>query len=302
MPHLASVAIRFMRGPLAPLLARRMAPAPPADMGSLRLAADDSGEASSELWYRSFSGALQVRNVVRPSLTPILPDTDARTGAAMIVLPGGGFDVLEFENEGLDVARFLAEHGICAYVLKYRLTATPVDDKKFIRHVLSTLLRFIETPTTRLPVLPYAAADAISALAAVRSDADRLGVDRNKVGLIGFSAGAITALAATLAAEDGDGPNALGYIYGPMEAVDVPSPAPPLFVSIARNDGIFTIPEHDLTSGWRKSGAEAQLHVYASGGHGYGLGKPENASRAMRSDLRDWLVELGYAAPPVDLT
>ena len=89
-----------------------------------------------EDWFRQ-NGSLQVRNVREATLTPFLPPKSANTGAAVIVAPGGAFLGLAIEEEGFRVARWLADHGIAAFVLKYRLLPTPADPAVFRREVVA---------------------------------------------------------------------------------------------------------------------------------------------------------------------
>jgi hypothetical protein len=109
-----------------PPLTRSPAPAEP---GAIPLYGKDTpGTASTEIWGRMGPRNFMVRNVTRPTLTPFLPKPGKANGAAVIVAPGGAFMGLAITHEGWDVARALADRGITAFVLKYRLIRTPADD------------------------------------------------------------------------------------------------------------------------------------------------------------------------------
>mgnify|MGYP006175855449 CR=1 FL=1 len=86
----------------------------------------DADSKANEAWHRQY-GSVFVRNVDRATLTPFLPDPAKATGTAVIVAPGGGFRALSMQNEGWEVARALADRGVAAFVLKYRLQRTPDD-------------------------------------------------------------------------------------------------------------------------------------------------------------------------------
>jgi hypothetical protein len=90
------------------------------------------GATAPEAWHRQY-GSMFARNVTVATLRPFLPDPSKATGAAVIVAPGGGFRTLSMENEGWNVARALADKGVAAFVLKYRLNQTPADLDAFAR-------------------------------------------------------------------------------------------------------------------------------------------------------------------------
>ena len=90
------------------------------------------GATAPESWHSQY-GSMFARNVTVATLRPFLPDPSKATGAAVIVAPGGGFRTLSMENEGWDVARALADKGVAAFVLKYRLNQTPADLDAFAR-------------------------------------------------------------------------------------------------------------------------------------------------------------------------
>src|SRR5215207_5076367 len=90
------------------------------------------GAKNSESWHSQY-GSRFARNVTVATLTPFLPDPAKASGAAVVVAPGGGFRTLSMENEGWNVARALAERGVAAFVLKYRLNQTPADLDAFAR-------------------------------------------------------------------------------------------------------------------------------------------------------------------------
>ena len=240
---------------------------------------------------------LVVRNITRPTLTPVLPSPEKATGAAVIVAPGGAFMMLSMENEGWRVARALADCGVAAFVLKYRLLPTPADDGAFIASMVRTMGPAISGKGA-LPKIedPVSTQDALAALALVRAQAGQWGVDPHRVGVIGFSAGAITTLNAVLAAGPGEGPDWFGYIYGPMTAVNVPADAPPMFAALAMDDPLFGNGEFGIASAWQKAHRKVELHVYQQGSHGFGLGRPGTTTTLMLDQFTAWLAMQGFLA------
>lgn len=243
----------------------------------------------SEVWFQT-AGDRFVRNVTQPTITPYLPEKGKATGSAAIVAPGGAFMALAIDHEGVGVARWLAAHGIAAFVLKYRLLTTPVDqqaaEQEMQRRVMESMRNPSQAPTIENP---DAAADALRAIAVVRGEAARWGIDPRRVGIIGFSAGAMTALQAGIASEPEARPSFVGYIYGPQNAVSVPAHAPPLFDALAWDDQLFRTNGFALAEEWKKSRTPIELHAYQSGGHGFGIGLAGTTSTEVLPQFELWL-------------
>jgi Esterase/lipase len=221
----------------------------------------------------------------------MLPDPAKATGAAVIVLPGGGFMALSMDHEGYKVGRWLADRGIAAFVLKYRLIPTPPDDRaamQFMAQRLAAAVRGTE-PGAKLEK-PEVTDDALAALRLVRERAGGWGVDPAKVGMIGFSAGAMTALNVVRATPPGEGPAFFGYIYGPQDAVAVPAGAPPLFDAIAMDDPLFPTRGFGIVEAWRAAKRPVELHAYQKGYHGFGgLGRPGTSTTLLMEEFHSWL-------------
>ncbi len=239
----------------------------------------------------SSGGGHVLRNVTAPTLTPFLPDPVKATGTAVIIAPGGAFMMLSIDQEGNDVARWLAARGVAAFVLKYRLEHTPSNQALFAMDLGAKILRLTHRSTPDLPKLPgedAAVADGFQAMRLVKRQAAKFGIDPARIGFMGFSAGAI--VTAHLATEyDADTrPAFVAPIYG-LIAINrpIPSDAPPLFAAIASDDPFFGENTTQLYTAWRKAGRPAELHVFDKGGHGYGM-KPQGTS----SD--HWIDEFGW--------
>lgn len=265
------------------------------------------GATASEAWHSQY-GSMFARNVTVATLRPFLPDPSKATGAAVIVAPGGGFRTLSMENEGWNVARALAAKGVAAFVLKYRLNQTPADFDTFAR------------PSPPRPASPPAGtppggappatrpapgnmadriapqiADANAAFALIRANAAKWHVDPDRIGMIGFSAGAMLTMATTLNSHDAK-PAFIGSIYGGMSAVDVPADAPPLFAAIAADDPLFPV-NFGLIENWRKANRPVELHYYEQGGHGFGMYPKETTSTGWFDAFVKWIGMHGYLKP-----
>lgn len=289
---------------ISPEMLAEMAPLPeiipaPADPDALPLyGARTPGSAKSEIWSKQGDN-VGVRNVTRPTLTPVLPDPAKATGAAVIVAPGGGFTSLSMELEGHQVARVLASRGIAAFVLKYRLIRTPIDEGEArifsVKRIVSAMAANDGGASLRNA---ESTEDGLAALQMVRSNAAKWNIDPSRVGMIGFSAGAMTSLATALAPQAEARPSFVGYIYGPQNPVVVPVDAPPLFNAIALDDQIFPSMGFPIVEAWHKAKRPVELHAYGQGGHGFGLGAPGTTPTLMIDEFVAWLAMLGVLNRP----
>lgn len=264
----------------------------PAQPDAIELGTGLPPDASApETWHREY-GSMFARNVSTATLTPFLPDPAAATGTAVIVAPGGGFLSLSMENEGWDVARALADRGVAAFVLKYRLRPTPEDLHGFaaaIREMLAgPLPAHRHDPETALRALDLQVADARAAFALVRRRASEWAVDPERVGMVGFSAGAMLTVATALVGEEAR-PAFLGDIYGPLTAFEVPADAPPLFIALAADDGLMDARGFPLVESWRAAGRPVELHFYERGGHGFGMYPKATTSTDWFGSFVSWM-------------
>jgi acetyl esterase/lipase len=261
---------------------------------AMPLYAEATGSPSTEIWDKMGNGERVVRNVTRPMLTPVLPEPGKATGAAVLVAPGGGFAMLSMDNEGWPVAKWLADHGIAAFVLKYRLLPTPADEATHNRQSMETIAKAMSgkggPPEIKAPL---ATQDAIAALKLVRANSAKWGVDPSRVGMIGFSAGAMMSLRAVLQGSGAERPNFFGYIYGPMDGVTVPAEAPPMFAALAMDDALFGGRGFGIVEAWKKAGRPVELHAYEQGNHGYGMGRPGTTTTMMMPEFYAWLEARG---------
>jgi dienelactone hydrolase len=271
----------------------------PAEPDAIPLYGDKTpGSASTEVWSLNGGTWLGVRNVTRPTLTPVLPKKGKATGAAVIVAPGGAFMGLAIGHEGWNVARALADRGIAAFVLKYRLIETPRDDAEAMRFMGQALMKEIGAPMDgALLRQTKAPDDARAALAMVRSNAAKWGVDPKRVGIIGFSAGAMTARRTALDGDPAGRPDFVGYIYGPQDAEAVPANAPPLFNAIALDDNLFPSKGFPIAAAWLAAKRPVEIHGYQTGNHGFGLGRAGTTHALMLGQFVTWLDMQGFLTP-----
>ena len=293
--HPASVSISFTRIPTLP------------EPDAIALYPQAVGSASTEVWDKIYFGFRVVRNVTHPTLTPFLPPAGKATGAAVVVVPGGGFTMVQMDIEGWGIAQWLAEHGVTAFVLKYRTRPTAPDEDVF----LAALNQEISQQGGSKPAppdadMPIASADAVAALRLIRGQSTKWGIDPSRVGMIGFSAGAMTTMATVLEASPVDRPAFFGYIYGPMDAVlpgsiygqneglVVPENAPPMFAALAMNDPAFGGKGFAIVDRWNKAGRPVELHAYQAGGHAFGMGLPGTTSTLVMPEFFAWMQFDGF--------
>jgi acetyl esterase/lipase len=251
----------------------------------------------SESWFL-LNGRPTVRNVATATLTPVLPPKGKANGAAVIVGSGGGFVMEFFEAEAMQPARWLAEHGVTTFVLKYRLDPTPVGMDAFKQAALARSAAAMAARakggadlTSPAPALK----DAQAAMRLVRARAAEWGIDPRRVAFLGFSAGAIMGVDLVRTAAMGTAPDLLAASYPSPAPTPTADDAPPLFVAIASGDELFGKQGYGLPDSWRRAGGVVELHVYEHGGHGFGLdGKPGTTSTGWNAALLGWLDAHGW--------
>ena len=234
-----------------------------------------------------------VKNINNPSLTVFLPPKEKATGAAVVICPGGGFRELVFGAEGVEPAKYFNNLGVAAFVLKYRL--------------------FRETNS------PYssenAREDGLRAMRVVRSHAAEWGVDTNRIGLVGYSAGGeiVSLTAFTENAGITNAPDAIDRasarpdfiveIYpGPLGVPAVlPANVPPAFLLCADDDRSHSVVTTSLLEKYRAAKVPAELHLYAKGGHGFNQGQRSKLASIHNwpDRLTDWLGDNNILDPAV---
>jgi len=256
---------------------------------------------ATESWFRQW-GEPMVRNVTTATLTPYLPDPAKANGTAVLVAPGGGFRWLSINNEGWKIAKALNAQGVAAFVLKYRLIPTPPTleglEQSMNRTMASVTPKDGEPPRPPRPDLSNQLADAEAAYAMIVARAKEWHVDTDRIGMMGFSAGAGLTMHCTLHSKT----MKLAFIapiYGGMGPVEVPKDAPPLFTAIAANDFLFG-GQFGLVKSWYDAGKPVEFHLYQDGGHGFGMGYPGHPTYWWFEVFTHWLDHNGYLKAKTD--
>jgi acetyl esterase/lipase len=232
---------------------------------------------------------IRLGNVSTPTVTVYRAPKDKDTGAAVVVFPGGGYNILAMDLEGTEVCEWLNSIGVNAFLLKYRVPKRAGLD----RHV---------------PALQ----DAQRAFGLVRAKASEFGIDPKRIGVLGFSAGGHLAAALTAsvgqrtypkvdeADEVSCRPDFSVLIYpayltlkdqgdkiNPETAVS--SNTPPAFLVMAENDPVRVENVLFYSIALKQAGVPFELHTYPQGGHGYGLRRTENPLTAWPERAAEWM-------------
>jgi len=234
-----------------------------------------------------------VSNVTKPTLTVYRPPKDKDTGAAVIICPGGAYAVLAWDLEGTEVADWLNSIGVTGIILKYRVPARP------------------DSPRYLPPLM-----DAQRAISLVRSKAKEWGIDPKRIGMLGFSAGGnLTAIASTHfdhraydAIDEIDNvscrPDFSVLIYPAwlvkegtdelVPEVHVSKQTPPAFFAHANDDPIKSDSSAAMYLALKHAGVSAELHIFASGGHGFGLRPTTQPCSHWPQQCEQWMRTTGF--------
>jgi acetyl esterase/lipase len=237
-----------------------------------------------------------VANVSQPTLTAYLPDPSVANGTALIIAPGGGFHLLSINNEGKDVAKWCVEHGIAAFVLRYRLVPTTRDATEEFFEKMQDQEKAVKD---MMPVIALAKADGLAAIEYVRQHAETYHVNPNQIGITGFSAGGTVAAAAafeyTTAANR---PDFSAPIYPALHVVNkekMPDSPMPMFIAVTSDDTFgFQTLSADLFKQWNSAGQPVELHIYEKGGHGFGMLQQSLPSDKWIDAFGEWMRSHGW--------
>ncbi|HSP29448.1 MAG TPA: alpha/beta hydrolase [Ilumatobacteraceae bacterium] len=257
----------------------------------------DGPAPGSENWtqgeQRYFSEALDtevITNVATPTITPVLPAAGLGNGGAVIIAPGGGYHVLSIQSEGFEVAERLAEHGISAFVLAYRLVQCEGDAVAEMAGKATGDFSALSTAMNQ--VAPLAAADAEAAVRLVRARADDFGIDPGRVGFMGFSAGGNVTVRVALTDDPAARPDFIAPIYATLSGIDLgvaPDGSGPMFLVAATDDELGLARDSiALYDTWRRARLPVELHLYARGGHGFGMRTQHLPSDRWIDRFLDW--------------
>ena len=248
----------------------------------------------SKLWNTEV-----VTNVTKPTLTVFKPAPGTANGTAIVVAPGGGFMALSITSEGTDVAKYLAAKGVTAFVLKYRLAHTGEDATQEFTDLFNDRQKFGEIVGK---VIPLSIADGQAAVTYVRQHASEWGISPDRVGIIGFSAGGTVAAGTAFHYAPDGKPAFVAPIYaaaGRLKDSTVPADAPPMFIVAATDDNLGLAPDSiALYEKWREAKKSVELHMYAKGGHGFGMHVHNIPTDHWIDRFADWLDLQGFLKQP----
>ena len=227
-------------------------------------------------------------NVARPTLTVFQPQAGTANGTAVVICPGGGFCMLCVNHEGYDVARYLTARGVTCFVLKYRLLQSETDNPMREAGEGGNFLEKVA------PIIKMALADGLAAMAHVRAHAQDYGVRPDRIGIMGFSAGGIVAASVAYNCTAETRPDFVAPVYLAHDLAikgdGVRGDAPPLFVVAATDDNFGLAPQSvAIYQAWVAAKRPAELHLYAKGGHGFGMIKQNLPCDTWSDRFADWL-------------
>ena len=232
-----------------------------------------------------------VLNVVDPVIIPYLPAPGTETGAAVLVCPGGGFYALSWNNEGTQVAQWLADHGIAAFILKYRVSYSG-DTMEDIQSVAdhnyggvprdeayqALAARNREKSAEMGDFRKFAHDDACTAIRYIRSHAKEYGINPDKIGMVGFSAGGALCLDVLYNHDASSKPDMVGCIYG-FRSADSGLPADPSPLFLAATQPEIPGRASDMYALWTSNNLPSEIHSFTDATHGFGYrpnGRAEN--------------------------
>lgn len=235
-----------------------------------------------------------VSNVTHPTLTLFKPDPALANGTSVVICPGGGFMALSIASEGTDVAKWLAAKGVTAFVLKYRIAHTGEDATQEFVDSFRDQKKFGEMIGR---VVPLSIADGLAAMAYVRKHAADWNLAGDRIGIMGFSAGGTVTAGVGFHYTPETRPAFIAPIYAAaaaMKGTAVPGDAPPIFLAAASDDSLHLAPDSvQLYNQWTGAQKSAELHMYAKGGHGFGMRKQGFPSDHWIERFGEWLDSQG---------
>src|SRR4051794_38678825 len=245
------------------------------------------------------NGNRMVRNVVTPTLTLYKPAAGKANGTSVIIAPGGAFRFLMVDYEGVDRARWLAERGITAFVLRYRVMHTPEEEAAMSRYLQDLNRTLASRDTTSENPPPYdelAEEDGRQAIRYVRQHAAEWSLDPHRIGIVGFSAGGGVVMGPVMQHDAASRPDFAAPIYPAYRsATPVPDDAPPLFIVIADDDKLISASSSArLFMAWHAAGKPAELHIFRRGDHGFGMKKQNRPSDRWIDLFYAWMESSGF--------
>jgi acetyl esterase/lipase len=299
-PTIFAIAFLYLASPLhaseKPRIVELWPGKPPEEPGTIGAELQRMSKQSVKTQVEITEPTRLITNVTKPTLTIYRPAKDKDTGAAVIICPGGGYWDLFWQIEGEEVARWLNTLGVTGIILKYRVPRR-ADEPKGV--------------PARRPLQ-----DAQRAVSLVRSKAKDWGIDPDRIGIIGFSAGGHLAIATATSFEkrtyeEQDAidkvscrpnfaiPVYSGYLKELLEkGMKVPAKTPPVFLAHGSEDLIST-PEHSalMYLALKRAGVSAELHIYARTAHDFGVRQSDRPYATWTQSCAHWMRDQGFLTP-----
>ena len=231
-----------------------------------------------------------VYNVTDPKLIVFEPDENAANGCGIIICPGGGFHFLAIDHEGTEIATRLVKLGITVFILQYRLvhitSGNPFDD-------MLTVPDKDAWDRESDPIIPLAVADGRNAISYLKNNASAMKLDPDRIGIMGFSGGGLVAAATAFGYTPGNRPDFVIPVYADIpETIQSPvlTDAPPAILFCTTDDE-FGFPAHHISmyNKWWRAHKSVELHLFAKGSHGFGIGNIMNTTGGWMGLLQRWL-------------
>lgn len=301
----------LLLGTLGYVLAQAPEPLSPDAAATFAIWPETPPGSESWTWHEQSSGpggSRMVRNVVTPTLTMYRPGAGMANRASVIIAPGGAFRFLMVDYEGVELARWLAQRGVTAFVLKYRVLHTPEDEPGMGRYLanLSKVLAAGDTRSENVPAydvetkaaLTIAEEDGRQAIRYVRAHAAEWSLDPHRIGILGFSAGGGVVMGPVMEHDAASRPDFAAPIYPAYRtAAPVPDDAPPLFIVIADDDKLISPSSSArLYMAWHSVGKSAELHIFRRGNHGFGTKKQNLPSDRWVDLFYAWMESSGFVS------
>ena len=263
--------------------------------------------AGDQVTYNAAGGVQGISGTTDPTIKVFLPEPEYNSGAAVIILSGGGLMFHSWGNDVESMASWLNRRGVAVIGLKYHLGGMrrPQGGTPAKPLVLPDITGFDQLANANCnpdqsgaanPTLEAAAEDALKTIRLVRAHAEEWGIDPQKVGYLGYSAGGGVAISATLKADAAAMPNFLASCYGPsLENVVVPENAPKLFIAVRAQHNNVASGMLALYLAWKKAGVNAEMYIYDDGNGPFGPDDLGTTSGAWRDNLFRWMQSNGIA-------
>ena len=251
----------------------------------------DRADAEFEQWYEIEGRGQFVRNVKVPTLIPYLPKPEDSNGAAIIIAPGGAFLHHTFGSGGYEAAAWFRDQGFATFILKYRVEITPRAEEDYQAYVAEKMAGYRAGGLSGnyAPATPdYAIEDMNAAVKLIRSRAKDFNVKPNKIGIVGFSAGALMAVYNAESAPLDSKADFIGSIYGQLVLREMPEKVPPMFAAMSSDDELSGQSGFEVIQAWQKHGI-VELHLYGQGGHNFGMGHEPFTNALWPMEFMKWL-------------